>query len=672
VSRAPVGMAISDIHGDFTYVNPALLNMLGYSEDEIYHPNIVISHPDDQHKNQKIRQELTSSPHTPIVTEKRYLHKDGRVILGLISMTTLLDSKDNIKYFIAQVTNISDQKKIEKSASLFRHMINSSHETMFVIDPPTGKILDSNINGCISLGYTYQEMLNRSIFDIDTNMSSEYEWDKVIATIRNTKSILFDGMQKHKNNDTLAVEMSLTHVEIDEHEYILALSRDISERKKAERTIWQQANYDSITNLPNRNMLYDQLKNNIEKSRHDNIQFAVLCLDIDQFKEVNDTLGHHTGDKLLSKVGQRIQAEVSAKDLVSRLGGDEFCLLIHNDENANNVNDTANRILKALSTPFTINNHKIYSSASIGITLFPNNAQDVDGLLQQSDQAMYVAKDKGRNCFQYFTLSMQEKALERMELSRDLHQAIYNNELHIVYQPIYSFGENKPHKAEALLRWQHPQRGLVSPTDFIPIAEANGTIDTIGDWLFSEVINTIQKWKTQHNIEMQISINASPLYFREGNEILNRWCQELEASPLSGESIIIEITEGLLLDTSQHVTEQLLMLKNAGMPVALDDFGTGYSSLSYLNKLDIDYLKIDKSFIDHLTAGSNEQALCEAIIVMAHKLKLHVITEGIETQEQYQLIQQMDCDYGQGLLLSKPLRAQEIENLLNSQPGHLP
>lgn len=665
VASAPFGMAISDINGRFTYVNPALLNMLGYSEDEIYHPDTIISHPEDQQKNQQIREDIINNPLKPVVIEKRYIHKSGHIIMGLISITAVLDNEQNIRYLIAQILNISDQKRIEKSANLFRHMINSSRETMFIIDPHTGNILDSNINGCESLGYTYQEMLALNIFDIDMNMSEEYEWDKTIATLRNQKNILYNGMQRHKNNGTFPVEMSMNHIEEDNNEYILALTRDVSERKKAEQTIWRQANYDSVTQLPNRNMLYKQLKKAINTSRFNDVRFAILCLDLDKFKEVNDTLGHFTGDKLLIAAGRRIQEVINKDDIVSRIGGDEFCLLLHCNENTFNINDTASKILKALSEPFLIASQRIYSSASIGISLFPNNAQDVDGLLKQADQAMYAAKDKGRNCFQYFTTSMQEKVMERMELSRDLHQAIRNNELHIEYQAICDFTQNAIHKAEALLRWKHPKRGLVGPADFIPIAEENGTIDAIGDWIFSEVLNKIKEWKTNYNIDMQISINASPLYFREGNDILNRWQQQLHTSGVSGASVIIEITEGLLLDHSTHMTKQLLMLRDAGIQVALDDFGTGYSSLAYLNKLDIDYLKIDKSFIDNITAQSNEEALCEAIIVMAHKLKLQVIAEGIETQEQYDLIRQMGCDYGQGTFFSAPLASPALESLLN-------
>ncbi|MFT5117276.1 MAG: diguanylate cyclase (GGDEF)-like protein/PAS domain S-box-containing protein [Kiritimatiellia bacterium] len=664
IASAPVGMVVSNEKGEFEYVNTALMTMLGYSGNEIYQPDVIISHPEEYQNNQKLREELAAHPDQPVIMEKRYLHKNGHVILGLVSMIALRNADNSIKCLVAQVININEQRKTETSANLFRSMINSSRETMFIIDPRSGQILDSNIKGCQSLGYSYQEMLSLKIFDIDLNITEEYEWDKIIATIRNTKSTLLDGIHRRKNNHTFPVEMSVSYVEIDGTDYILALSRDVQERRNAEELIWKQANYDPLTKLPNRHMLYDRLSKIIKNANFKNTSFAVLCLDLDKFKEVNDTLGHYIGDKLLIETGKRIKTVTRDGDTIARLGGDEFCLLINCNENAPNIAQISNKILTTLAEPFVIGSHKIFTSISIGISFFPSDAQDVDSLLKQSDQAMYAAKENGRNCCQYFTTSMQEEAFDRMELSRDLHFALQENQFYIEYQPIFSIGDSEEkiaHKAEALIRWQHPERGLVNPTDFIPIAEANGTIDAIGDWLFLEILQQIHYWQATYQHKIQISINASPLYFREGNEILNRWQKKLQATDLPADSVIIEITEGLLLDTAEHVTHQLLMLYNSGIQVALDDFGTGYSSLAYLKKLEIDYLKIDKSFIDNLKPNSNEEALCEAIIVMAHKLQLQVIAEGIETEEQYALLKTYGCDYAQGFLLSRPTSAKKIE-----------
>jgi diguanylate cyclase (GGDEF)-like protein/PAS domain S-box-containing protein len=533
---------------------------------------------------------------------------------------------------------------------------------MFIVDPSSGKILDSNIKGCESLGYSYAEMLSLHLFDIDINFSDEHEWDRFIATLHNTKSALIDSVHRRKNNHTFPIEMSANYVEVDGIEYILVLSRDISERKKAEEVIWKQANYDTLTTLPNRHMLYQRLEKTIASARTKKIKFAVLCLDLDKFKEVNDTLGHYIGDKLLIEAGKRIKSVIRDGDTVARLGGDEFCVLINCNDNHIDISHIATTICDSLATPIIIGEHQIFTSISIGISFFPDDAVDINSLFKQADQAMYAAKEKGRNCFEYFTPSMQEKALARMELSWDLHHALDKNQFYIEYQPIFSIADQSTHKVEALLRWQHPNRGIISPSEFINIAEENGTIDAIGDWVFSQAVKQLCYCREHGPHNLQISINASPLYFREGNRRLEEWLDKLSEEQIPGESIVIEITEGLLLDMSPHVIKQLLMLRDAGVQVALDDFGTGYSSLAYLKKLDIDYLKIDKSFIDNLRPDSNEEALCEAIIVMAHKLKLQVIAEGIETESQHQLLKQFGCDYGQGFYCSKPLRASSLNH----------
>ncbi len=667
VAAAPVGMVVSNSDGSFAYVNAALLDMLGYTEEEIYAPDTIISHPDELALNEEIRHQLLAKPDQPIVTEKHYLHKNGNAILGLVSMVSIKSQNPSSTFFVAQIINISNQKRIEKSVNLFRSMINSSRETMFIIEPSTGKILDSNIQGCESLGYNYQEMLSLSIFDIDVKLSDHYEWDRIIATIRNTKSTLFEGLHRCKDDSSFPIEMSISHIVVDNIEYILALSRDITERKKSESLIWHQANYDSLTELPNRNMFYKRLKKAIKSSKYKNTRFALLCLDLDKFKDINDTLGHYMGDKLLIEIGQRINNTIRDGDTVSRIGGDEFCILIHCHDDSVDINSVAKKLVNEIAKPVTVGSHKIFTSTSIGISFFPDDANDVDSLLKASDQAMYHAKSRGRGHFESFTLSMQKNALEKMRLSRGLHTALQKNQFHIEYQAIFSIENKYIHKAEALLRWNHPKIGAVSPEKFISIAEDNGTIEPIGHWIVEEVISSLDHWQKHFQPNLQISINASPLYFRAGNDQLNIWQEKLARSGLAGKSIVVEITEGLLLETSQQVMNQLLMLRDAGIQVALDDFGTGYSSLAYLKQLDIDYLKIDKTFIDNLKPNSNEEALCQAIIVMAHKLNLEVIAEGIETEEQYQLLKQYGCDYGQGFYFSHPLKPNDFQILLKTQ-----
>ncbi len=663
---AHVGMIISRIDGSFEYVNPALMNMLGYTEEEIYQPDLIISHEDDSHMSQQIRQKLLENPDSPVTMEKRYRHKNGSTILGFISMVAVKDVKGNVERFVAQIIDIEYRKKMEKSADLFRSMVNASRDAMLIIDPNNGKILDVNIQGCESLGHTYEKMLSLKVTDIESTMPDDVSWQEHVEQMRKQKHMLLLGEHRHKDGYTFPVEVSVSHLMQDDFEYLLAIIRDITERKKSEALIWEQANYDMLTRLPNRNMLHDRLEQAIKKAQRNKSKIAVLSLDLDKFKEVNDTLGHDVGDKLLKEAGRRLNGCVREADTVCRLGGDEFCITIEQVEDVVHIDRIANSILDSLSEPFVLDVNKAFISTSIGIAFFPDDAIDVDGLLKKSDQAMYFAKNNGRNCFQYFTEKMQEKALDRMRLSRDLHDALSQDQFYLEYQPIVSFSDGRIRKAEALLRWEHPERGPINSAEFVAIAEENGTINRIGEWVFSTVLRTVRHWRVQYDESFQISINASPLQFREGQNQIETWHDRLKAVGLSGGAVLIEITEGLIMDTDQAVVNKLLMLRDVGIQVALDDFGTGYSSLAYLQKLDIDYLKIDRSFVEHLRPGSNEEALCEAIIVMAHRLKLQVVAEGIETQEQYDFLKSAGCDFGQGFFFSKSLSIDSFEKKLIS------
>jgi len=672
IGSAPVGMVVSRLDGSFEYVNAALCDMLGYTESEIHKPGVVISHKDDFAINQQLREQLLDVPDQAVFMEKRYVHKDGHIVLGLVSMVALIDPSGKVERFVAQIIDIEYRKKMEKSADLFRSMINASLDAMFIVDPVSAKILDVNIQGCDSLGYTYEEMLKLKMTDIENSFQNDIAWELRVTELREKKHMLIFGDHRHKDGHIFPVEKSASYLVQGEFEYFLAIVRDITERKKSEELIWNQANYDMLTSLPNRNMLYDRLGLALKKSQRSTSKLAVLCLDLDKFKEVNDTLGHDVGDKLLKEAGRRLNSCVREIDTVARLGGDEFCILIEKVDDIAHVDRIANAILESLAEPFLLGVNRSFISASIGITFFPDDAQDVDGLLKKSDQAMYFAKNKGRNCFQYFAESMQVEALERMSLSRDLYDALLKDQFRLEYQPIVALSDGAIYKAEALLRWDHPERGLINPAEFIAIAEENGTIARIGDWVFSNVIKTVRHWRVEYNERFQISINASPLQFREGYNDINTWNDRLSHVGLSGDSVLIEITEGLIMETDQSVTDKLLMLRDAGIQVALDDFGTGYSSLSYLQKLDIDYLKIDQSFVEGLSPESDEQALCEAIIAMAHRLNLKVIAEGIETQEQYAILTSAGCDYGQGYFFSKSLGVSDFEEYIKNTSNNLP
>lgn len=458
------------------------------------------------------------------------------------------------------------------------------------------------------------------------------------------------GMLVSKTQDGKPLRMIGTHT-------------DISARKLSEAQVIRLAHYDQITNLPNRVLFLDRFKQEIKTAHRTGQKIALLYLDLDRFKEVNDTLGHYTGDLLLKEASQRLHSCMRAADTLARLGGDEFTIILSNIENQSNIERIAQEILDKLAQSFHLGNDVIYITASIGISIYPDDGHDVEALLKNADQAMYAAKGQGRNRYHYFTLSMQEAALTRMYLANDLRAGLVANQFRLYYQPIIELATGITYKAEALIRWQHPSRGLVSPAEFIPVAEDTGLIVEIGDWVFMEATNQIAKWRLHHP-NFQISINKSPVQFRSGGKNHLHWIEHLDSLNLPGESVAVEITEGLLLDARDSVSNQLNTLRAAGMQISIDDFGTGYSSLAYLRKFHIDYVKIDQSFVANIKAGSSDLALCEAIIVMGHKLGMKVIAEGIETKEQLDLLISAGCDYGQGYWFSKPIPAEDFEKLL--------
>ena len=438
---------------------------------------------------------------------------------------------------------------------------------------------------------------------------------------------------------------------------------DITQHKQTEQEQWNQANFDTLTGLPNRRLFRNRLDQAVKKSQRSSSILALLFIDLDRFKEANDLLGHDVGDLLLIEAATRISVCVRSTDTVARLGGDEFTVILANVDETEHVEHIAQKMIDAIAQPFYLGNEVVYLSASVGITLYSEHANSSEELIKNADQAMYAAKNAGRNRFSYFTRIMQEEAEQRLRLGGDLRHALARNQMEVFYQPVVDLKNGQIVKAEALARWHHPSLGMIEPTVFIPIAEETGQIKSIGDWVFKHAAACSQRWGQQLGWIFQIAVNKSPAQFLSHSDATS-WARHLHSIGLTGSSIAIEITEGLLLNTSPIVAAKLSVFRDCGMQLALDDFGTGYSSMSYLQKFDIDYLKIDQSFVAGITGNEADRAIAESMIVMAHRLGLQVIAEGIETREQQDLLTVAGCDYGQGFLFSQAICAQDFERLL--------
>ncbi|WP_394147549.1 EAL domain-containing protein [Shewanella atlantica] len=559
--------------------------------------------------------------------------------------------------------DITERKQVEESLKLAASVYNNSSEAMSVQDN-LGHIITINSAFSDITGYREEEVISKHIRILQCDRTSRTQYDQMNTQIGETGRWQGEVWLKHKNGSEFVVWLTINTILDNDGEVYrrVALFSDITEKKEAEHIIWKQANYDPLTGLPNRRMLLEYLGTELLKSDRNKNHFALMFLDLDFFKEVNDSLGHDVGDQLLVETAKRLKGCIRESDVVARLGGDEFTVVLSAIEDHKGVERVAENILSRLSEPFNLDNESAYISASIGITLYPDDAATIDGLLKHADQAMYAAKEQGRNRYHYFTPSMQEYAKYRMMLIRDLRKAIEREEFEIYYQPIIELGSARVFKAEALIRWHHPVRGVVSPGEFIPVAEETGLIIEIGNWVFEQASKQSAMWRERFGVAIQISINKSPVQFRDEGESFVDWIEQLKRLNLESNGICVEITEGLLLDASMGVSEKLLAYRDAGVQVSLDDFGTGYSSLAYLKKFDIDYLKIDQSFTRNLESDSNDATLCEAIIVMAHKLGMKVIAEGVETEYQQNILREAGCDYGQGYLFSKPVPVAQFES----------
>lgn len=659
------------------FSNSRAATMLGLNEDQMLGKFVadptwsfvdeagIKLHPDNYPVNRAL---LSKKSFTEMIMGIRHPNHFG---IRWVQVSAFLenDEHNQLKQIVVNFNDITQQKEAEL-------------RWQFALDGAGDGVWDIDfVNGKGNFSERYLDMLGYP----PGSFSEDYR--ELIDCIHpEDRGHLLDEMQRHLSHQTKQFSaeyrmrcadgtykwifgrgMVVSTDEFGKSLRMVGTHTDISAMKNAEEKIWIEANYDALTKLPNRRLFYDRIEENIKKAGREHERIALLFIDLDRFKEVNDTLGHDVGDQLLIQAATRIKSTVRVYDTVARLGGDEFTVILTGIHDSADVGHLAEKIIEHLSLPFVIGGIESYVSASIGIALYPDDASNVVELTKNADQAMYSAKDSGRQCFRFFTKTMQEDATQRMRLANDMRHALKQNQFMVYYQPIINLSDGKYCKAEALIRWQHPELGFISPASFIPIAEDTGTIHQIGDWVFSQALQQVRACQSLLGYPFQISVNKSPVQFLIERGDQHNWLDQLAASEVEGESIVIEITEGVLINNDVRVTQSLLQYRDAKIQVAIDDFGTGYSSLSYLKKFDVDYLKIDQSFTQSLSPNSSEYALCEAIIVMAHKLGIKVIAEGVETEQQHQLLQQMACDYGQGYWYSKPLPEAAFMDFLDAK-----
>jgi diguanylate cyclase (GGDEF)-like protein/PAS domain S-box-containing protein len=447
---------------------------------------------------------------------------------------------------------------------------------------------------------------------------------------------------------------------------------DISGRKKTEEQLIQNALYDNLTGLPNRALFMDRLQMAfVHNKRNTDHLFAILFLDLDRFKNINDSFGHLTGDKMLVLVAQRLRAHIRPDDTIARFGGDEFVVLLGNIKDESDATKIADRINNVLTEPFHLMHHDLYVAITIGIAISNHEYQQPEEILRDADTAMYHAKLRGKGSYLVFDKSMHTDALDRLEMEIDLRHAIEREEFVLYYQPIISLENRSIIGFEALVRWHHPQRGFLSPMEFIPLAEETGLIVPLSLWIIREACTQMLSWQRQspHEPPLVISINISPVHFKN-TAFVDQIRKILDETKLNPEHLALEITETVMMDNTDHIVAVFSELQDLGIKIHIDDFGTGYSSLSYLQRFPISTLKIDQSFIGRLTGTGKNTELVQSIINMAHNMKLRVIAEGVEKEENLKTLEFLKCEYAQGYLFSHPLNSNEAEIFLMKQNAH--
>jgi len=580
-------------------------------------------------------------------------HKNGSDV-SVLSSHVLFENQSNKKQMYCIDIDLTNVKQAQAQAVLKEQMLEATFKVisdLFFLMDEEGTIIDYYASNKNNLYVKPENFIGKPV----RNILPDEVANKLQTAI--TKVLLKKEVESFEYELKMPFGIAFFEARIShlpEHNYVVTIVRDITEQHKSAEVIRQQAYYDTLTGLPNRFLALDRLSQLLNEAERSNEKIAVFFLDLDDFKKINDSLGHGVGDELLIAAGKRLNKTVRKEDTVGRLGGDEFIILLRGLTNEHNALVIAEEILTIFRKPFMIDGRELMVTISIGIAIYPINGHSSSDLLRNADTAMYQAKALGRNTYSFFTKEMNAAMLRRLEVEEQMHGALERNEFEVYYQAQLDVQKNNIIGAEALLRWHNPDLGNITPDEFIPIAEHTGLIVPIGQFVVKQSLDFLSYWQKVDQKNYRIAVNLSPRQFRD-TELINFIQTSLNKKWLSPESLELEITEGVLMIGQSYIDDALKSLKNLGIKLSMDDFGTGYSSLSYLRQYDFDILKIDKSFINGIISEQADYDLVKAIIAIAHTLGLSVVAEGVETKAQANLLIDLQCDVVQGYYFSKPI-----------------
>jgi diguanylate cyclase (GGDEF)-like protein/PAS domain S-box-containing protein len=674
--NANTGIASTDCYGRLTSFNEAFRAMLGYGAEVLQGMNYAdFTHPEDQRQELDYFNEILAGKRVHYRITKRYIASDGRLLWADLSVSLIGNTRGKAANFLGVIQDITERKQAEEELRIAATAFESQ-EAMVVTDS-NGVILRVNHAFIECTGYTAAEVIGQTPRLLKSGRHDDVFYGTMWEDLIWTGAWQGEIWDRRKNGEIYPKWLSITAVKNEGGAvtHYVGTHQDITERKIAEKRINELAFFDPLTRLPNRTLLLDRLQQAMTYSARSETCGALLFIDLDYFKTLNDTLGHDKGDLLLQQVAQRLEATVREGDTVARLGGDEFVVVLGGlsgcvQEAAAQTETIGEKIFAALNSAYLFGDMEYRSTASIGATMFSGQQTSIDDLLKQADLAMYKSKETGRNALHFFDPAMQTAVVERVSLEASLRQAIAGNQFILHYQAQVVEGSGVT-GAEALVRWQHPQRGMVMPNDFIPLAEETGLILPLGDWVLETACAQLALWAMRPEMaHLTVAVNVSAKQIREP-DFVDKVLAVVSRTGANPSRLKLELTESLLVGNAQDIIEKMVALKARGVFFSLDDFGTGYSSLSYLKRLPLDQLKIDRSFVRDVLVDPNDAAIAKTILALAKSLGLGVIAEGVETEQQRDFLSREGCHCYQGYFFSRPLPVDGFEKYAQSDGDFL-
>jgi len=652
-------VVITDINKHITYVNETFEKTTGYKAKEVLgkDPNILKSGVQSQEVYKELNDKLAHGQKW----EGQFVNKrkDGSLFYEKSSIVPLQLNNKLLGYLALKldITEYVEQNnKLAQAASVFENT-----EEAIIIADKDGKILSINSAFSKIYGYEPHEAEGKSLQFLHSKQQNKDFYKEMWQQLKENGLWRGKIINKTKNGELIPVWNTIKRILDDKGEVInyTAIQTDLREIESSQAKADYLAFHDPLTGLYNRINFEEYLQHAISTAKRNNTLLALLFIDLDRFKVINDTLGHDIGDKVLIEVANKLKTILRESDFIARWGGDEFVIILENISSPSDTALVANNIIDALQEPIIINKHKLLTTASIGISLYPDNGDDIQTLIKHADSAMYLAKDEGKNNYKYYTHDLSKEIQKKLDIDMELHNALSNNEMYMVFQPQYSLKTSQIISAEALIRWENPKLGFVPPDLFIPIAEDSGAISKIGYFVFEESCKALCRFREAGLYLEYIAVNVSSIQFREAH-LLDTFLAIVQRHGLEPSDIEIEITERFMMEQTTQNMQLLQKFRDKGFKISIDDFGTGYSSMAYLKDLPVDTIKIDKSFVDDIGEESSNNVIIEAIIALAKTLGYAIIAEGIETKEQENFLQDVRCDIGQGYLFSKPKKADEL------------